>query len=238
MAWRIVFGQLIITIGIFSTVLLFEKFIGGATGFILFLFGLPAIGISLLVVLGYALWRPNSAKTKKAGVALLLMVIFVPSIPQIAKIGDYLFFNSRKAALNEFVKDILTYEKIINMSNGLRHFKELNGELVGYTDGEIDKEEMQGMRRRKPVAEVLSRDDIDPAKYEEFRNRLRQLEFIEFEVQPGYVAFLYDGFLDNLSGYLYTRDGAAPPPMRTLLFLSHLIGLRSLGNGWYSFSTT
>jgi hypothetical protein len=230
--------QLFIVVAFLVGSLLFRKFIGGATDFLLVLIGLPVLGFSVLIVLVYSLWRPTWSKMKYAGLCLLLVVGLFASYPQIIMIGNRIFFMSRHNALDAFTKDILRYGKIRSMSDGLRHFKGLNGELIAYTTEEIDSQEKAGMRQRRPLGEILSRDEIDPKKYEEFRTRLQRLKLIEFEVQPGYVAFLYDGILDNCDGYLVTRNGAGPPSLHTDLFGDDLINLKALGNDWYWFGTT
>ena len=85
---------------------------------------------------------------------------------------------------------------------------------------------------------MLARDAIAAQRYEDFRQRLRDLSVIEFDARPGYVAFLYDGMVDGQEGYLLVKPGASPPAMRATLFGAALIRLEPIGDGWYRFATT
>ena len=85
---------------------------------------------------------------------------------------------------------------------------------------------------------MLARDAIEVKRYEEFRDRLRALKLTQLEAEPEFVAFLYDGMLDNLEGYLVVKPGATPPAIRSTLFGATLISLEPLGDGWYRFATT
>jgi hypothetical protein len=78
-AQRIVISQLFIVVAFFVALLLFGKFIGGATDFLLVLFGLPVLGFSGLIVLVYNLRRPTQSKMKYAGLCLLLLLVFFAS---------------------------------------------------------------------------------------------------------------------------------------------------------------
>jgi len=216
-----------------------RDFIGAWTDFVVIFIGVPALGVSFLILLGYTFRHTSVSKLKHAGLAVFLAVTFLVLTSQIASLGKRAFFLTRKEALNEFVRDILAYGRIRSMSDGLRYFKDLNGELVVYTAAEVDPIVRDPhVRRRRLVSEILFRDGIDPTKYEEFRLRLQRLKFIQFEVQPGYVAFLYyGGFFKDGDGYLVTRGGANPPTIKgTALFdLYRLYYLQGLGNGWYWF---
>ena len=85
---------------------------------------------------------------------------------------------------------------------------------------------------------MLARDAIAAQRYEEFRRRLQDLKLTQFDAKPGYVAFLYDGMLDNLEGYLLVRPGGSPPALRSTLFGATLVSLEPIGDGWYRFTTT
>jgi hypothetical protein len=65
---------------------------------------------------------------------------------------------------------------------------------------------------------VLARDAIAVERYEDFRQRLRDLAVIQFDDKPGYVAFLYDGMVDGQEGYLRVKPGASSPAMPAKLF--------------------
>ena len=85
---------------------------------------------------------------------------------------------------------------------------------------------------------IAARDTIAAQRYDEFRRRLQDVKLIEFTSQPGLVAFLYDGMVDNLYGYLLVQPGGAPPAMHSQLFGAELVRLEPLGGGWYRFATT
>ena len=92
--------------------------------------------------------------------------------------------------------------------------------------------------RGRPLDQVLMRDAIAAQRYEEFRGRLRDLKLTQFDAQPGFVAFLYDGMLDNLEGYLLVKPGGSPPAVHSTLFGAQLVRLEPIGDGWYRFVTT
>jgi hypothetical protein len=157
--------------------------------------------------------------------------------PALDRAGERLFFETRRGRLESFAHDITTYGRIHQMSDGTRHFKELNGELVAYSPAEVDTA-VKGVPPTRPLGEVLARDAIAAQRYDEFRRRLQDVKLIQFDARPGLVAFLYDGLVDNLQGYLLVQPGAAPPPMHSKLFGAELVRLEPLGRGWYKFATT
>ena len=234
----LVLGQFGCVLLLLATVQLFAKFIGGVSDFLLFIYGLPALLLSAVVVLGWALVPPRWAKLRVAALALLVGTGLVALSPRLRRTGDRLFFESRRADLEAFTADILAYGRIHEMSDGLRHFKELNGELIALRHAEVDTLRAPGLRPTLPVARVLARDGIDRQTYDVFRERLRELKFIEFEVHRGFVAFVYDGMLDNVDGYLLVRAGHEPPALNSEIFSSQLIAIKPLGSGWYWFATT
>src|SRR4029077_8785360 len=179
-------------------------------------------------------WRKTALciGTLVFGVALLL------ATPSISQAGRFLFFVSRQTQLDGFVRDILAYGRIREMSDGQRYFKQLNGELITYDPSKVTISRDAGTRPIVALDQILERDHIDPVRYAEFRQRLIDLKLIEFEVEDGYVAFLYDGILDNLMGFLYVREGAAPPALDSELFACKLVALRRIRGNWYAFGTT
>jgi hypothetical protein len=217
---------------------LLSKFWGSGAGFLLVLGGLPLLAVSGAIVLSWAIWRPRRDKLGIAVLALLAGSGVVAATPWLKSAGDRLFFETRRARLETFTRDVLAYGRIHEMSDGLRHHKQLNGELVAYTTGAVDTTRPWPFRGAVPVEQVLARDGIDRREYEAFRQRLRDLKLIEFEIHPGYVAYLYDGFLDNLEGYLHVQEGHAPPGLHGELFSTELVALKPLGGGWYWFGTT
>jgi uncharacterized membrane protein len=234
----LVIGQFAALVVLLAPAVLLGKFLGGGFEFMLMLLGAPLLVVSTTVVLGWALWPPTRSKLVVALVAVATAVGLVAATPLLARTGDRLFFESRRARLNAFTTEIVAFGRINNMSDGLRHYKQLNGELVAYTDAQVDTSRTPGLRPTLPLDQVLVRDRIDRADYEAFRGRLRDLRLIGLEVHPGFVAYLYDGMLDNLEGYLYVFGDGEPPTPRTELFSTMLVALRPLGHGWYWFATT
>jgi len=140
--------------------------------------------------------------------------------------------------LDEFVQDILAYGRINNMSDGRRHFKQLNGELVAYAPSKVSISHDEAVRSVVLVKDVLRRDGIDPERYDDYRDRLGRLKLIEFEVTPAYVAFLYDGILDNLQGFLFLRSGTPDSVLNSSVFSSRIVAISALDGQWYWFATT
>lgn len=234
MARVIVLGQFATVLALLAGWTFLDKFFRWDADFLIAFIALPVLALSFLVVLGWAAWPPRRrAKLGLALIALLLGAGVIQAAPWLASTGEELFFSNRREGLERLAADLIAYGRIRQMSDGLRHFKELNGELIAYTPAEVDT-----LRQTWPVGDVLARDGITPAKYTEFRDRLRGLKFIEVKVEPGYVAFLCDGLLDNLEGYLLVRSGMTPPPLNTEFFSAQLIELVPLGGGWYAFATT
>jgi len=231
-------GQFAALVVLLATGVLLAKFVGGGFDSMIMLLGAPLLIVSTLVVLGWAVWRPTRSKLFVALLAVATVIGLVAATPLLARAGDHLFFESRRARLDAFTTEILAFGRIRNMSDGLRHHKELNGELVAYTPAQVDTSRTLGFRPTVPLDQVLVRDGIDRAEYEAFRGKLRDLRLIEFEIHPGLVAYWNDGMLDNLEGYLYVVGDGEPPAPRTELFSTMLVALRPLGSGWYWFATT
>ena len=235
----LVLTQYGLVLGLLALGALLEKFVGGSFGIMLYMFSPLALGASALVVLGWGLWRPRWSKLAVMFLALVAGAVVNAASPSLRQWGDHFFFESRKERLEEFTRELLEYGRIHGMSDGTRHFKELNGELVAYTPAQVDTARRELTPRPVlPVESVLARDGIDRQVYESFRARLQELKFIEVSVQAGHVAYLYDGILDNLQGYLWVRPGHRPPRRGAELFMSELVLLNPIGDGWYWFATT
>ena len=234
----LVLGQYGLVLGLLALGTLFAKFGGGGFAIMLFMFSPLAFGASALIVLGWGLWRRSWMKLGTAFLALAAGAGLDAASPSIRRWGDHLFFESRKERLEELTRELLEYGRIRAMSDGTRHYKELNGELVAYTAAQVDTVRAEPWRPILPVVSVLARDGIDREVYESFRARLQELKFIQVRVEPGYVAYLYDGILDNLQGYLLVRPGHRPPRRGSELFMAELVFLTPIGEGWYRFATT
>jgi hypothetical protein len=185
--------------------------------------------------MAWAAWGIRWQKVVLLLVAVLADVAFVSGTPTLSRAGDRLFFATRRSRLEIFARDIAAYGRIHQMSDGQRAFTELNGQLV--TDA-TDASAVSLAPLRRPLAQVLAHDGIAAPRYEEFRRRLRDLKLTQFDAQPGFVAFLYDGMLDHLEGYLCVKPGGSPPALRSTLFGASLVRLEPIGDGWYRFTTS
>ena len=200
--------------------------------------GLFALLVLLAIAITVAaLVRPTRRKLMFAGVALLVgAILFYSELP--SRVGVPLFFAARGRAMDRFVTRILADDRITQMNDGTRHFKELNGHLVAYSAAETDVP-VSGVRRREPLDSVLRQEGIPLERYHSYRQALIELDLLSFEKRDGYVAFVSDGFLDNLYGFVYVRPGHAPPALSSkFVDATDLTSLRPLGRRWYFFTTT
>ena len=236
-ARTVVIAQFAVVATLLALCTFLQRFLGGEWSFALAAFGPAVFGLSTLIVLVWTLWPPRRRKLGVLLVALGVDAALTLGSFAIERAGERVFFESRRARLERLAQDIVAYGQIEQMSDGTRAFKELNHQLVAYTPSEIESTPAAD-RRPRPLGDVLARDRIAAQRYEEFRRRLRDVKLIEFDVKPGYVAFLYDGLVDNLAGYLVVRPGGAPPAIRSELFGADLVYLEPLGHGWYRFATT
>ena len=237
-ARTLVLGQFLVVVAFLALWILLDKFVGGDSDLAFAVFGTPLLAVSTLTVVLWGLWGLHLRKILLLVLAVVADVGLVMGTPALDRAGERLFFESRRSRLEAFAHDITAYGRIHQMSDGSRHFKELNGELVAFTPAEVDTSVKAGAPATRPLAQVLARDTIAAQRYDEFRRRLHDVKLIQFDSRPGLVAFLYDGMVDNLQGYLLVQPGAAPPPIRSELFGAELVRLEPLGGGWYRFVTT
>jgi hypothetical protein len=189
--------------------------------------------------LAVAVWASWGIRWRKAVVLLLAVIAdlgLVSGSSALGRAGDRLFFETRRSRLDGFARDIVAYGRIRQMSDGTRPFTELNHDLVARSPADATIRSVGAPKWT--LEQLFARDDIAPQRYEEFRRRLRELRVTQFDAEPEFVAFLYDGMLDDLEGYLLVRPGASPPAMRSTLFGAALVRLEPLGHGWYRFATT
>jgi hypothetical protein len=141
------------------------------------------------------------------------------------------FWSKRRVALNDFVADFRAYGRIRSMSDGQRHWKQLNDEAY-----ESPAPIRRGIGR---FADVMQRDSIDPRMYQNFRKRLTHLELIEVETTDRYTAFIYDGFLDNLVGFVWVAPGQPEPRVgEWMLSNTQVVSVTRLDSHWYYVVTT
>jgi hypothetical protein len=235
-ARRVVVGQFVVVVVLLVLWVSLEKFLGAQAGLAFAVLGWPLLGASTLTVMIWASWGIRLRK-----VALLLLAVvadwgFIAGRPALESTGDRMFFESRRSRLDAFARDVAAYGRIHQMSDGTRSFTELNGDVIADASSSAPASALAAPV--VPLEQVLARDAIAAPRDEEFRGRLRDLKLIQLEAQPGYVAFLYDGMLENLEGYLRVKPGTPPPRLQTTLFGAALIRLEPLGDGWYRFATT
>lgn len=229
-------GQFVVVVALLTLWLLLEKFLGAQSRLAYVLFGTPLMVVSTLVVGVWAAWGIRRRKVVVLALAVVADVGLIAGTSSLERAGDRLFFESRRSRLDAFARDIVAYGRIHGMSDGLRHFTELNGELVA-TSASDPATRSPGATTR-PLEQMLARDGIAAHRYDDFLQRLRDLALIEFDDEPAFVAFLYDGMVDGQEGYLLVKPGASPPSMRSTLFGEALIRLEPIGDGWYRFATT
>jgi hypothetical protein len=233
---RFVVGQFVLVVVLLVTWLLLEKFFGAASVLAFAVIGLPLLAVSTLAVMVWAAWGIRRRKIVVLLLAVVADVGFISGREMLSRTGDRLFFATRQSRLETFARDIVAYGRIHQMSDGSRSFTELNGALVA--PSAADAATGPAASPRHPLEQVLARDAIAATRYEEFRRRLRDLGLTQFDARPGFVAFLYDGMLDDLEGYLLVTPGGSPPAVRSTLFGASLVRLEPIGGGWYRFVTT
>jgi len=196
----------------------------------------PALRVGALLLLAYAFIKPSIPKAREVIVVVLLGVTCLSGEPYFRWAGIRLFWSVRDAPATEFVADLLSYGRIQSMDDGTRYFKKLNGQLLGRSDFLGDT---AMVFLPKPRPNVFRHDGIDTRVFGEFRQRLQALDLFSVSITDDYVAFVDDGFLDNLYGFVWVRPGHATPPLRgEFVDETQLIYLRPLGNRWYYFETT
>jgi len=217
---------------------LLGEVLGIDNGFAMAMIGGPLLLVSTFAVVVWALFPPRSRKLLTLLGAFGVVAALVYGDVYLRRAGSRLFFETRRSRVEALVKDIRDYGRIHDMSDGNRYFKTLNGAPVAYSAAQVDTTPVAGAPSTLPVERVLARDSISRERYDDFRRRLRDVRLIEFTMTSDYVAFVRDGIIDNLDGFLLVRSGGAPPTIGTKLFGTDLVELIPLGGGWYRFATT
>ncbi|MBK8016123.1 MAG: hypothetical protein IPK20_04995 [Betaproteobacteria bacterium] len=184
---------LLIVVGLGLYIGLFEWFgISVLLGFI--------VAVFACWILARCLWRPSLTKFRKDALPIVVLLGTVALLPFANAAQWNLFLFARRASLEALAKDVIAYGKIQQMSDGLRYHKSLNGQAFDASSTKV------GEGTFPKLDEVIRNSGIEPAKYHDFRRRLVAAGFSEFEVTDRYVAFVYDGLLDNLVGVLTLRS--------------------------------
>jgi len=234
----VVLSQFVIVVLALALWTMLGELLGIDNGFAMALFGAPLLLLSILIVVVWASFPPRRPKLPAVLGALGVLAALVLGDVYLRRAGSWLFFETRRSRAERLAQDIRAYGRIRDMSDGFRHFKTLNGSLVALSAAELDTAVRAGESATLPVERVLARDSVSQQRYEEFRRRLRDVRLIEFAVTNDYVAFVRDGMIDNLDGFVLVRPGGAPPALGSKLFGTALVELIPLGGGWYRFATT
>jgi len=224
---------------VWASLAVFGLFVGDMVDLLASMMVAPAILAGALMMLLYAAIKPSWAKAREVVVGLAAGMALLVAQPQLRTAGLEFFWGVRNAQATAFVAELLSYARIREMDTGDRHFKELNGELVAYSAAQVDTQHVDGLRPTLPIQSVLQRDGIDPRVYEMFRQRLRSLGFIHVEVHDDYIAFVRDGMLDNLYGFVWIRPGHRAPKLGSeFVDETQLVLLRPVGGHWHFSATT
>jgi hypothetical protein len=202
------------------------------------LLGTLQLGASSFIVLLFVAWRPRWLKTLRGLLAIGFAALSVFAEPTMYRVGAELFFSSRAERLTAFKDAFCAYGRIWQMTDGQRYHKSLNGQRIALTASTTVVPSPPEERSGRPVAAVLAGDSIAPAQFDEFRRELIAMRLIEVARTGNGVAFVHDGMLDNLEGFIFVPNGSAPPTIGSALFETTLVALVPMRDGWYYFGTT
>ncbi|MFZ9848561.1 MAG: hypothetical protein ACO3EE_10475 [Flavobacteriales bacterium] len=134
-----------------------------------------------------------------------------------------------KKVANKLVDDFNRYAKIYEMDDCTRYTKSINGIFVRTVEKIEEQEDGYGDYYK----DVLTKQNIDFATFEDFRTRLEESRLREYQKVNQYSVFIVDGFMDSIWGYLYVHDNK-PAPKESLSIKGHTIHVvKGLGDNWY-----
>ena len=136
-ARSLVLGQFVVVVALLALWILLEKFLGAQSALAFAVFGTPLLVVSTLVVGVWAAWGIRWRKVVVLLLAVVADVGLISGTSSLERAGDRLFFETRRSRLDAFARDIADYGRIHQMSDGLRHFTELNGQLVAASPSEL-----------------------------------------------------------------------------------------------------
>jgi hypothetical protein len=221
-----IFYGLSILIPIITTI-----FFKRAYPWIILLLVIICITVFFTVTIGLmSVARGDRKKTIVLLASFSIVIIYIACYGFIIDCNDHLFFKSREDRLNEFVSEINDYEKIYQMSNGLRSSKLLNNNFITFEN--VNNESLDDI---KTLDDLLISEGIERHVYENFRQRLIEIGFIEFEIlEDGTIIFTIDGFLNSCDGVAYSITGESPKNTRCGGRLHHWKHLKRNWYFWYS----
>ncbi|HEX8211926.1 MAG TPA: hypothetical protein VF584_17250 [Longimicrobium sp.] len=193
--------------------------------------GSLGIMITGFLIFLWVLRSPRSwGRWSAAASALVLGVLILEVVPPpLVRLNNSRFLQRRD--LNEFATQVHEYGRIRKMwewPEGYTH--SLNGTIVRRTRAELDSigTERWGSNRAL-LADVLARDSIDPAVYEDFRRKLRRFHLEMISIEGDYVLFSRsrDG------GLVHAKKGA--PPLRSGMVVpgTHAVVENAHGQWYY-----
>ncbi len=219
---------------IFITLSFPEIFDSNDYGFVISFFSLPMIPICLFLLMFTDLHMKK--KIILIAYTLLLFPLGFFGFMGLHECSIKRFFYSRQDKLNEFVNDISEYDSIFQMTDGLRAALKINNKFItfSYDDTGVTKYNQNYVHY---YLELLEKEGLDSITYEQFRNKLINLNVISFEEKIGFIYFEKDGFLNTCSGYLYVKGDVPPVVGREETFCGTIENLLKLSDKWYYFVT-
>ena len=162
-----------------------------------------------------------------------MVILYFVSYGFLLQTADYVFFKLREKRLNEFVVDIKDYNKINAMSDGQGFWKTLNDYSIEPDITNVDTTKKYG--KKYHLDDILTKEQIEIDKYEEFRQILIDVDLISFTtLRDGTISFTIDGFLDNCQGFAYSETDENPGGNDC----GRIIHWRKVAKNWYAWYTT
>jgi hypothetical protein len=121
-----------------------------------------------LGIITWAVWSPRRpGKLWAAALGLAVGILVFNFTWPLRAYSDRLYVRRHQGTLSSLVGDIIAYERIRSMDPD--YMGAVNGTFVLYPN---EKADSASHLKRVPLATVLARDSIDPAKYADFQRRL------------------------------------------------------------------
>jgi hypothetical protein len=164
------------------------------------------------------------------GLSLFYYLYFFTSILYAA---DYIFFKQRESELNKFVLAIEDSKSITQMSDGQRTWNTINLHPIKNDSFLLDTFQLKNST--KPLDEILKEEKIEKVDYENFKNKLVEIDLLSFSIlENQIISFTIDGFLDNCQGFAYSKS-ELPPKFNDC---GRIVSWKKLNDNWYVWYTT
>jgi len=211
----------------------FDVIIGGIYGFIIILALLCIVPMCLLSMV-----MTDLSKTKKIIIIIYTLLLFPLGFFDFMGLKECsikMNFYSQQTEFDIFADEIMRHDIIFQMSDGLRHFKKLNNKHITYSYD--DTGTILSANYTHYYLDLLKKEGLDSITYEQFRNKLINLNVISFEEKIRFIYFEKDGFLNTCSGYLYVKGDVPPMVGREETFCGTIEYLLKLSDKWYYYVT-